>query len=570
VDKLKIKVNKKLLFSFLFVFISCLVGKFVLSAIMAPASITVNSPVNGTVFLNQTFGLKITTNESVWHSMCNVSIIHPNGTNLKTPGVYFLNLTNTSTANTTFVNTSFYFKNETGIASNAWYRLNFTCINGTNATDNVTWYNDTVYFKLRDSAYSFILSAPNDKYILWNGTVFNQTPGINITLNVTAANCTFLNTTGTSETMQALLPDSTNMSFTNASATTFTEMKNKLWHNLTFYCYDAMNNRTMYNTSNSLIYFAVDLTNPTVTSLTSTVRNKSSGGNYLNGTFNVTDNHTSHCRIRVYQDARGGGLEILNLSASMSTFTEESNNFTCTYDINSSAGLKDGKIIVQAIGYDKAGRTGVSNANITKIVHNLKTGWNPITIYSNMTLVQLAGKVPNITYISVFNNSGSYKNYATFTTGLSTNANIRLNETNATYVYVSEDVMFMEDLNYTAGPWLNVTLYKNDTTAKSSWNLMGVVVANTTMNQTFYGDRDTCHWVNGTNMTWGCANITWISWFNVSDGKFYSAYRGQAAVSVPGRNVANLYIPQGSALWIAVNENITYNRTNYTSVWNGW
>jgi len=316
-----------------------------------------------------------------------------------------------------------------------------------------------------------------------------------------------------------------------------------LWHNYTLY-ENAVSQGTRF--------FRVDSTVPTIVGTpTFTLGNKSTGGNYINVTFNVTDANPSSCKVRLYY----GDGKILNATSEVS-YNSTPQWAWCFVNVTPSDVTKDGYVEIVPTAQDQAGNENISGTNQSYIFYRLKTGWNIITGYENKTLSQIAGEFTNVTYVSVFDNRPDMKNFTTFTVGGSTNSGIGSNHSSnysygAAYIYVNADVVSMRRYYAPPAAWQNVTLYANSTAGKTDWNLLGVTKQLTNLNTTLTGN--VCTNTTGAIVGANCANLTWMSFYSIQEAKPCSFYRGRLATSC-SLTSDQYNLTRGDALWIAVQD----------------
>jgi len=381
----------------------------------------------------------------------------------------------------------------------------------------------------------------------------NYTGAYGVTLNISvspdnnASVCSydfgFTNNTVTTAFVTNMT-NSTSNSFHNASAVGIPDDSAlNGWHNVTFRCY---NGSDWYNET---VLFGLDSTNPSIDNINYNISNQTSGGHSVNYTFNVTDRHTRMCGVRIY-DPWG---EMTNVTG---TLLDGSNveDGRCDVDISSSEFSFNGNYTLEPWAQDYLDLNG-TGTNLSVNVYKLAVGWNHVSISDNVTLSSIANNMTNVSYVSVYDNL--YKNYTTFTTGSSTNANFRTNSTNATYIYVSENVTMIR-VYHTDNFCRNMSLYKTST---SGWNQMGVRTS-VSLNQTMYNSTGPIYKYDNTlNASFTSENITYVSYRNATLGKYCSARRGFTATSCsPEFNVTDIKPARGEAIWILVNENITYDR----------
>jgi hypothetical protein len=323
-------------------------------------------------------------------------------------------------------------------------------------------------------------------------------------------------------------------------------------------------NWTIYENVTTLAgfgYFKVDSTAPTFPATPSfTLGNKSTGGNYINVTANITDQNPGGCYLTLYW---GDGTNT-NASSEIS-YDTSSNNSVCMANVTPSSITQDGYAEVAMGAKDQAGNSGIET-NQSYIMYRLKAGWNLITGYENKTLAQIAAEVTNITYVSVWDNM--LKVFWTHTAGGSTNSTLPSNfsspySAGSAFVYANADVAIMRRHYAVPLAWQNVTLYSNTTAGLTTWNIVGVLKQITDLNATI--TRNNCTNTTG-QPSYGpnCANITWVSFWSTQEQKFCSFYRGRMATSCS--LTSNQYnLTRGDALWIAVQTgaNITLMRGSW-------
>jgi len=319
-----------------------------------------------------------------------------------------------------------------------------------------------------------------------------------------------------------------------------------LWHNYTLY-EDAVSQGTFL--------FKVDSTAPAINSTSATTAytlgNYTSGGNYLNVTFGISDVNPSNC----YAELHYGDGSILNVTNEL-TYNTSTEHGVCYLNITPDDITKDGYVEVYPSMKDAAGNVDASVLNQSYIFYRLKAGWNPITGYENKTLSEIANEFEHITYVSAFDNRGGYKNFTTFTVGGSTNENITINHSSsygygAVYIYVTEDVVSMRRYYAPPSSWTNVTLYTNTSASKTNWNMIGIIDYLTDWNDTLM--QDVCLNSTGSNVGANCSNITWASWYDIQNGQYCSFYRNRLATSCTETS-AELNLGRGDALWLAVED----------------
>jgi hypothetical protein len=311
-----------------------------------------------------------------------------------------------------------------------------------------------------------------------------------------------------------------------------------------------------------MYFFKLDTTVPTFTAPTFTLANKSTGGNYLNITANITDQNPGGCKASLYYTSG----TIRNTTSSDVSYNASLNNTVCMVNITPADIVEDGKADVAMYSKDLAGNENIS-ANQTYIFYRLKTGWNLITGYENKTVAQIAGEFTNVTYVSLWDNNE--KVFWTYTTGGSTNSTMGVNfssnlSAGAEWVYVNADVVSMRRYYAVPTTWQNVSLFYNTSANLTTWNLIGVTKYLTDLNATM--QRDACY-----NTTYqipsgfaNCSNVTWVSFWSTQENKFCTFYRGRLSTSCS--LTADKYnLTSGDALMIAVqaNVNMTLDRSKW-------
>jgi hypothetical protein len=395
------------------------------------------------------------------------------------------------------------------------------------------------------------MQQPVNYSVLKSKTVWFNISG---TANSTAGNYTYVLRIGYSNGTNVANKTMLNDSATHFFNQTVLEIDSGfgLYHNWTIY---------ENGTAAGFGYFKVDSTIPTFNSAPGyALGNKSTGGNYLNVSVNISDINPSGCKASLYW----GDSTITNASSEVSYNASAQNDFWFV-NVTPSDITKDGYAEVVVTAKDQAGNENITPTNGTYIFYRLKAGWNVITGYENKTLTQIAAEFTNVTYVSVWDNIN--KAFATFTTGGSTNANIGANfssnhSSGAVFVYVNADVVSMRRYYAVPTAWQNITLFSNNTT-NTPWNLIGVIKQLTNLNSTIM--RNNCTNSSGST-AYGpnCANITWISFWSSTENKFCSFYRNRLATSCS--LTSDLYnLTRGDALWLAVQSgvNITLMRGSW-------
>jgi len=383
---------------------------------------------------------------------------------------------------------------------------------------------------------SVTMQQPVNYSVLNSKTVWFNISGL---ANGTAGNYTYIlkigYSNGTALANKTMVNDSTTHFFNQ----TVLEIDSGfgLYHNWTVY-----ENGTVAGFG----YFKVDSTVPTFPATPSfTLGNKSTGGNYINVTANISDVNPGGCYVTLYW---GDGTNT-NVSSEIS-YNMSIQNGVCMANVTPSDITKDGYAEVAMGSKDQAGNSAIET-NQSYIFYRLKTGWNTITGYENKTLSQIAAEFTNITYVSVWDNAN--KVFATFTVGGSTNSGIGANfssnySSGAAFIYVNADVVAMRRYYAPPAAWLNASLYTNNTT-NTPWNLIGVTKQLTDLNATIM--QNVCTNLTGAIVGANCANLTWVSFWSSTENKFCSFYRNRLATSCS--LTSNLYnLTRGDALWLAV------------------
>lgn len=504
-------------------------------AALANPSITINAPTNYTTVYPEptgSFNVTITSNES--HNVTCKLQYNLNGT--------MIAMSNTSAANTSW---KYDFIVPVTARNGNWQNISFSCGNTSALT---TWTNSTpLLFRLKDADYSILDRA------ITNSTMLSSNASLNITIvSDNATNCTYnLNNAG-----KALMSQSPNRGFwTNASAVANPETAFGAWNNITYNCSDSSGNFSSITT-----YFKLDLTDPSFPATPAfTLGNKSTGGNYLNITANVSDKNPGGCMASIYWD--NGAIFNSTGEVSYSTAVE---NGVCMVNVTSSDIAHDGYAEIMIASKDQAGHYA-KETNQSYIIRRLKAGWNLATGFENKTLAQIAAEVPNVTYVSVWDNE--QKVYWTHIVGGSVNATLGSNlstnmSSGAAYIYVTQDVTLIRRYYAVPSAWANTSIMHNMTAGKQPINLIGVTKAITDLNATMM--KNVCYNSTGGISFANCANITWVTWYSELDGKYCAYYRNRLSVGCSlTSDKYNLTI--GDSLWIS-----TQNGANFTLGRSGW
>uniref|UniRef100_A0A6H1ZRK1 Uncharacterized protein n=1 Tax=viral metagenome TaxID=1070528 RepID=A0A6H1ZRK1_9ZZZZ len=447
-----------------------------------------------------------------------------------------------SMINNSGVRTQYWNASEVIKPSNngAWRYITWKC---EDAFGNQSWYNSTagagLLWKINEKApQSVNITSDNT---LTNGTIYDAFPGFNITLNDSLAYCDYY----FNETVTSMSNSSgVRTEYINSSVFTPAESPYDEWHNVTYKCQDAFGNVSEYiRIASNYTYIKVDRTNPTVANEIVTIENATTGGNYLNFTFNTSDRNPDIYWIREYHDAI--------TSTIASTLKYGTENRWVETNLTNTTITVDGKYFFEANARDDVNRNGTSSANQTYLASYLESGeWNQVVFNENITLANIASKVPDITHVAIYNNLISYKNFTTHTVGTATYADIQINSSlNATYIKTNEDVLLIR-------PYYNFYETANITLWTGGWNFIGMVNKKS-LNTTMFADV----YSNATVGAGDSNNVTYASWFNSTAGLFCTGRRGFSATSCPGFDSTDIYGKEDDGLWILSNHNLTMNRS---------
>lgn len=503
------------------------------------------------------------------------------------------------------------------MASGDYHNLSYFCYNlsinssglhfgvpGSSRT-NETFTNISVYrFKFfTNTSYSFVLLSPA------NGTT-HRDPDINVSLNQTAYNCSYMFGDSDAGFMPLNNTDENRTLWLNTSAVSYNDtlFGSDVWTNLTIACWDSVGNMTWMNTSTSgsavggnWTNFKIDRVAPYVHSvewvLANITNTSDQGGNYLNASFMVQDNSstrslkirgiyvyniTNASTVRNYEEGNVYNFSQHTYYNSTTVRADENQTRWGFINVTDAEIFEDGQAVFQIVVTDAAGNEGLGTAiaardgliNFTAQVWRLRAGWNYMQLFDNATLGEIAGATSNISYSAVFNNQLDNKTWITFTTGGSTNKDIELNSSNITGLYLANDRLLIRNssdremlgLNMSSNipeSSANVTLYHNATNA-TGWNIVGMLHP-TTLNKTMWNagcDNQTSLGADA------CPNITWAAYYDASLGRFCTSYRSRRANTCDGYYSENYTIPQGGAVWLYTfgHVNMTYNRSRVYTV----
>lgn len=395
------------------------------------------------------------------------------------------------------------------------------------------------FFLIMGIVYSASCTITDNKFT--NATAYDTFPGFNITTTTNQSACDYY----WNETITNLTIDVENTTFVNASAFAAPpETAYGKWHNITYICYDGLGNTSQYvEDSSNYIYVAIDNTNPTCANEDLTIEDATSGGNYINFTFNTSDKNPNTYWVKIYHPDDTTGTK----SATYKSGTE---NRWVEANLANTELSQDGKYYLEANARDDVSRNG-TGTNQTYLVSHLVAGeWNQIVINNNTNLSDISSMVPNITHVAIYDNRIGYKNFTTFTVGTATHGDVIAScSLNATYIKTNEDVAFIR-------PYYNTYETTNITLWTGGWNYIGMV-NDKTLNETMYADVYNNATVGSGNTT----NVTYTSWFNSTSGLFCTARRGFTVTSCPGFDVTDITARPDDGLWILTNQNLTMNRS---------
>ena len=473
------------------------------------------------------------------------------------------NYTMTTADNLTFTNaTPLVFSISNG---GSLRYITYYC-NYNESRDVLDWYNSTGNmpaqnnFTINEKATnSFtITDLAFTNYAVYSNATF---PTFNITTSTSIATCNYTFNNGTGGANNFIMVNNTpnHKYWSNASVIggNMTPNTNNSWINITYYCNDTFGN----GTEASKIYFKYDRANPKIGNVSITYNNTSTSpvGSKINVTFDVADaNYKSDgAYVRLYHP---DGTVTAVQGTALTSMGYDVNLVKYGVIVTGTDMNQNGLYYIEPFVIDAANQNGTS-ANLTVLVTQLKAAkWNLLTWYENATLQDLASKASTITYVSLFNNWG--KNFTTFQKGTSTNAFTMINEsTNVTLIYVSSDTTLIR--NYTkydvAGFAKNISLYASN---NSYWNLVNLNRMPATLNATM---NDSSAYMNASvqwNTSYPANNVSYISFYNASSGKFCTAKRTMGTLtSCVGIASTDITIGLDTGFWLYVGENMTMNRT---------
>jgi len=416
-----------------------------------------------------------------------------------------------------------------------------------------------------------------------NDTVYSYRPGLNISTSVNSQWCAYT----VNETAPIRMTNGTgtgNTTWVNSSALAWADTSYGTsyddYYNVSFTCTNA-SDVVWSNTSTTagVLYFKIDTTYPQMSFEDKNYTTKSgsvstSGGTTWDFAFNFTDNSYDKCGLRYYKAPLTSTTpEILNGTYSGMTDGYAS-NASCNIDFDPETDLKssllvDGKFILEGWGSDLGNHYNYTTTNITGVMTKLYTGYNFLTFtganatHENETVGQfVSNHFASGTIVSVWSNV--YGNYTTYSSSVpTTNNDTVLYPGLGIYVYTASNKYLIspEYLPDSGDSTENVTLWLNDSVKSTPWNQMGLL-SNTTINSTFYActHNGTVGVYNSDECPPILLNVTRISWFNESSGLYISCKRG-FTVCAGGAKPSEVVLPEGSAVWVLTDANITLNRT---------
>ncbi len=189
------------------------------------------------------------------------------------------------------------------------------------------------------------------------------------------------------------------------------------------------------------------------------VENVSTG--VLNLDYTVRENDTgSTCTFYIYNDDTTDTVTgIWNQS------TGEYRD--CEYNLTANDITNDGYFVVGVVIEDTMGNslTGTNQTNFTSV--KMYAGWTALQMDRNMTMKNFSAMNDGITRLSIYDNTD--KAFTTYTVGLSTNADIVLNDSDFVFAQVSTDTSLLRQLTWDYGAERNITLTKG-WNQMSAWN----------------------------------------------------------------------------------------------------
>lgn len=459
---------------------------------------------------------------------------------------------------------------------------------------------------------------------VWAANTFTPVTPLNATVYNTSNDILIVNTTITNTSITGcifeltLTNDTTltNYTMTNDTPTYFYNATPLYWTNLntpynqyeniTYWCNET-GHSTSGNISGGNFTFKIDNVAPIV-NITGEDQNRewnftqlnTTTAGYLNFTFNITDNNTDTCRIRIHQEDGTSAWK----DGSLITHSEVSTGLqsNCTVLVTATDITQEGDFTIESWANDSVNWTTFSSVNYTGLASVLKSGWNLVTYsgqnargsdiyhYSENTS-SIINRLPNCSSISRWNSHPGYKNYTTYSTATPTIRNgttVRIG--NATWIYCNDTEIYLRPAFITSTELgsndVNITLTVNISDAASAaygagtrWNLIGPL-SDETLNATLFADyfngKDdtnatevpyTTFWNNATHEDIG--NITAVSWYNTTGSNYITCMKVHAGRICTGQDnrthgATLVTVPKSYAIWIHVNQNITnFKRTGY-------
>ena len=341
-----------------------------------------------------------------------------------------------------------------------------------------------------------------------------------------------------------------NDTITNWYNVTSTGIKDSVqwgYGNITYRCHNSTDLAV-----SGTYFFHLDVTAPTVTADNVTKLNYTSNGltkPYLNVTFIGTDADTFYSTggksrgwIKVYGPGGGNG----EYECTNNTPMNNSNTaITFHYNVTDTQLSGTGWFRIDKWATDWYGKNSTTSANYvnnTGVAYALKTGWNMIGTYGNETYATVCDRISNITYVSLFNNSGNYHNYTTYACGASTGASTVIGDGRGIYVYATTDVQAY-NVNYSSFSAPATYISTNMSTTDTPWNMAGIYA------------------VGGRRLSAICSldgNITYVSYNDFSNNTYYTHKCGW--------DINNVTAPVGTAVWIKYNNTPTVATDQNTTI----
>lgn len=366
-----------------------------------------------------------------------------------------------------------------------------------------------------------------------------------------------------------------NATFVNSSALVFNATNYGEQHNATVRCDDNFANYSWTNaTGTSAFKFGIDITNPIALAPTFRVHNDTTEttiGNYFNATFSLLDNNPATCGITY---VNGNDEVPRNITGALRNPGASS---TCDVRVHAENFTIDGNFtILNTWANDAFNRSITNQTSATRqmVVQKLIAGqWNMVSLTgNNLTMATLGGTMPNITAITIFNSRIGFKNHTQWDFGSAANANLQVNTTNGTFVFLdgSTDAVFIQ--NFTSHA-LNVP-HSNFLAHSTNSSLKGLntlpIWANVTLNNTLYGCTNVGQVsfgnTNGRTCNNTYQNISRVIWWDAANTRYCGASQGSQISSCRDYRVTNLTLQKGDSVWFQVNGNVTL---NFTEIFGG-